>query len=270
MRVTIYQPQYFPRLHYFNRILNADTFVVLDSAQYTKSLVHFDTEQKRTRHKSYQADTPIKLATGPFLLTVPVKHDGLTQINETGIDYIHGWQSKHLAILKANYAKSAAFKERFPEIETLLKKEYASLADLSLATIIWGIATLLNENVSNYTSLVECNALLSAQKQIRLQKIVRSSELSVQRPEGLQKGTEWTTAICKELGADEYFHGGTAQAGYMDDAYYKKEGIKLVTQDWKCNQYPQNFTDKIGFSANLSILDLLLNLPSTEARSIVY
>ena len=52
MRVTIYQPQYFPRLHYFNRILNADTFVVLDSAQYTKSLVHFDTEQKRTLGKN--------------------------------------------------------------------------------------------------------------------------------------------------------------------------------------------------------------------------
>jgi len=85
MRVCIYQPQYFPRLHYINRILDSDKFIFFDSAQYTKKLVHLN--DGGTKHKSYQSHSPIKTAQGEFLLLVPVKHQSFIPINKTIIDY---------------------------------------------------------------------------------------------------------------------------------------------------------------------------------------
>lgn len=269
MRVTIYQPRYFPQLHYFNRILNSDVFVLLDSAQYTKSLIHL-TKLGKERHSSYQSDTPIKLSSGEFALTVPIKHNGLMPLNKTQIDYSHKWVPKHQGVIKSAYGKGQSFDNFFPQFREILLKKYDSLAELNVATIIWGISFIAKLNMDNQDiTLEKLNKRLSGAKNIRLKKVIRSSEFNIQRPSGFQKGTEWTIAICQALGATEYYHGATAKDSYMELDYYKKKGIIPITQNWQGIQYDQQFSDETGFLPNLSILDLLFNVDQKEALKII-
>ncbi|OGH19669.1 MAG: hypothetical protein A3D74_00550 [Candidatus Levybacteria bacterium RIFCSPHIGHO2_02_FULL_37_13] len=269
MRVTIYQPRYFPQLHYFNRILNSDTFVLLDSAQYTKSLIHL-TKVGKERHSSYQSDTPIKLSSGHYSLTVPIKHNGLLPINKTQIDYSHKWVSNHQGVIKSAYSKGKSFDNLFTQVREILLKKYDTLAELDTATIIWGISSVLRLGMDcKDLTLEELNRRLSKTKNIRLKKVLYSSEINAQRPSGLQKGAEWTIAICQNLGATEYYHGATAKDSYMELEDYKKKGVIPITQDWQGIEYGQQFRDKTGFISNLSILDLLFNADQKEALKII-
>lgn len=268
MRIAIYQPRYFPQLHYFNRLISVDTFVILDSAQYTKALTHKN-KDTNTREKSYQSDTPIRLPQGEMLLTVPVLHHGYLPINQTRVDYQQKWSLKHLTYVKSGYQKARNFLTLFPKLKTLLNHEFPTLADLNITTTLWSFAYLLGKELSLSECTVErMNALLEKES-LSLKKILVSNDISSPRPEGLHKGTEWTVAICKELGAQEYMHGKTAMENYMDKTYYKENGIQTVLQDWLCREYPQQFQKRIGFIPNLSILDLLFNTSLDEARSVV-
>ncbi len=268
MRVAIYQPRYFPQLHYFNRALDSDVFVILDNAQYTKALVHVS-EKGKERYKSFQSDTIIKLSNGIYYLTVPVKHNGLQPICDTEVDYSSNWPNSHIGTIASAYGKSANFSSVFPEIKKLLQKKYKTLGDLNLSSFLFGMSEILNLKFDDEEySIDKINSALE-NSTFRLKKIILGSELGVPRPEGNQKGTEWTVDICKKLGANEYVHGGTALAGYMDEEFYSKNGISLVKQDWKCKEYAQQFNDKVGFLPNLSIIDLLLNIPAKEAAEIL-
>lgn len=266
-RVAIYQPRYFPQLHYFNRLLSSDIFVILGSAQYTKSLVHFS-EDGGHRYPSYQTDTPIKLPDGEYLLTVPVKHDGRLPINQTAIDYSHRWVHKHLATLRHAYGRADCSGLILPQVSELLVGNYESLAQLNTATIIWSFAHLLGLNLASLT-LDNLNQRLAATDDVRLKKVVTDQQTGVFRPAGEKKGTEWTAAICQALGVTEYYHGGTAQTGYMEIDHYRQLGIKPVVQNWRCPNYSQQFSDKIGFKPNLSIIDLLMNVGTKQALQIL-
>lgn len=268
MRIAIYQPRYFPQLHYFNRAINSDVFVILDCAQYTKALVH-NVNGKKERHKSYQSDTVLKLPDGEHFLTIPVKHDGLLPINETLLDYSSDWARRHIATIASAYGKSPNFSKVFPQIEKLLKKNYQTLGELNVNSFLWALSCLMGLSIDEENLSVETINSHLKNSPFRLKKIVLGSDLGVPRPEGVQKGTEWTVAICKKLGATEYVHGQTAQNGYMDRDYYQKNNIGLVTQEWKCKDYEQQFNDRVPFIPNLSIIDLLLNVSEKEAVKII-
>ena len=268
MRVAIYQPRYFPQLHYFNRAINSDVFVILDCAQYTKALVH-SVNGKKERHKSFQSDTILKLPEGIHYLTVSVKHNGLLPINQTVLDYSSDWARRHIATIASAYRKSPNFARVFPQIEQLLKRDYKTLGELNIMTFLWGLSCLMGLKIDIDNLSVEIINDHLQNSPFRLKKIVLGSELGVERPQGAQRGTEWTVAICKALGASEYIHGETAQNGYMDEGYYHKNNIELVTQSWKCEEYEQQFKDRAGFISNLSIIDLLLNVSAKEASQII-
>lgn len=268
MRVTIYQPRYLPQLHYFNRMFAADTFVLLESAQYTKTLVHL-VDNKKERHKSFQSNTVIKFPTGTYCLTVPIKHQGLLPINKTLIDYSSGWHKKHVTTIATVYRKAPFFKSIYPSLQQILSVRYNTLAELNTATITWGVAMLLELPTAKFPIPIEEINILLKKVPTRLKKIIRDIDTHIIRPDGLQKGTEWTTAICNTLEADEYMHGETAQTNYMNTDYYNKHGIKLIAQRWHCDPYTQQFVEKAGFVANLSLIDLLCNVDLQTARNIL-
>lgn len=267
MRIAIYQPRYFPQLHYFNRMFSSDVFVLLESAQFTKSLVHI-TAGVKERQPSYQSTTPIKSSQGVFLLGIPIKHSGYASITKTEISYDEPWAAKHLVQLKLAYQKSPFFSKLFPQIQELLSAHYENLAVLNKKTIFWGIASLLEYELPVLTMTETQLQSCFKKMKTRLKQIISDPILNIPRPEGLQKGTEWTTEICKKLQATEYLHGETAQVGYMDLEYYTKHGITPVVQKWQGKKYSQQFV-KQGFLPNLSILDLLFNVSPSEARSIL-
>lgn len=268
MRVAIYQPQYFPRLHYINRALHADTFVLLSSAQYTKSLVHVDGEGQRSRHKSFQADAPVKLPSGVHQLTVPIRGKKPAPLDESSIDYSSNWVARHLQTLKAAYGRAVNYDRYAPEVEEILRRRPETLAELDTLTVLWAITRILSMEVPvGDLSASGISARLPAMG-ARIAGIVSDGDLDAARPEGRQRGTEWTIAICRALGATEYVYGGTAGAGYMDAGAYEAEGIGLVRQDWTCREYPQRFGE-VGFVANLSVLDLLFNAGPETARVVL-
>ncbi len=268
MKVSIYQPRYFPQLHYFNRALTSDVFVILDCAQYTKALVH-NINGEKERHKSFQSDTVIKFPEGSHFLTVSIKHDGLLPISQTKLDYSSDWARRHAATISTAYRKSPSYDKVFPQIEKLLKSEYTTLGELNIKTFLWGLACIMGLDLdASELNIDTINKHLETSN-FRLKKIILGSELGVERPEGFQKGTEWTVAICKKLGATEYVHGETAQNGYMNEEYYKENDINLVTQNWSCAEYEQQFSDKAGFISNLSIIDLVLNVDREKALEII-
>ena len=267
MRYTGIQPQYFPRLHYFARILNADIFVVRDDVQFVRKHKYPD---GRT-DKSFQVHTPIKQSFGTYLLTVLTKHEGFTNLQQTQLSYDQDWVESHLKTIQLSYSKAANFQTLCPEIGNLLTYQYDNLVQLNTATIFWGILHLLGEPQVEPEQLTFefIKRKRANQKIFRLKEIKFASESKSLSAGNNLTANEKIIALCKEIGANEDYCGGTGAAAYMDDKIFAENGIKITVQDWKCNEYPQLFTKQVGFIPNLSIIDLLMNADIKRAQNVI-
>lgn len=266
MRVCIYQPQYLPRLHYLNRLLDSDVFVCLDGAQYTKSLVHVE-DGRRRRHRSFQSDTPILMSDGAHMLTVPVRSGPPQALALTPIDYSTNWPARHLRTIRTAYGKASHFEACFDDLQALLRSRPATLGELNTRTIMWALTRIMGaDDAVDDLDATAVEAALGAGG-ARLRRLVTDAELGVVRPDGRQQGTEWTLRICRSIGAGEYMCGGTAAMGYMDFRAYENAGVRVVLQEWDCPAYEQRFGRE--FVANLSIVDLLMNAGPAGAREVL-
>lgn len=258
MRLAGYQPQYFPRLHYFARILDADVFEFSDYVQFVKKHTYVAADGTSHRGKSYQADSPIKLSGGVHYLTVPAgQHDNLP-INRTAIAATD-WPRKHLKSIEQGYRTAPRFATLMPSLTTLLQTPYASLADLNIAATLWALTVILGgaphlEDIS----LAAVNERLQQPHPFRLRNIVRISETAIKPAAGQRDATDWIIEMCRAFGADEYIYGGSSATTYMDFDRFEAVGITVVQQAWVCQPYTQQFPQQ-EFVANVSILDLVLN-----------
>lgn len=271
MRLTGYQPQYFPRLHYIARVLDSDIFTISDHVQFVKSHKYPLSEGGYKRDKSFQADTLVKFSSGKAFLTVPVKQDGLLPINETKIAYDAGrWIPVQMKSMKSNYAKVQGFKTLYPHFEQLLQRQYPNLAALNTTTILWSIGVILAGKdfpVENAT-IPFVNHLLKEKHPFRLKKIALMSQTPIPPPDEMRDATDWIIETCKYFDADEYYSGGTAAVAYLDKDRVEKAGITIIQQDWRCKEYTQQFSN-IGFISNLSILDLLFNEDHDKVQEVL-
>ena len=72
MKLVVMQPTYLPWMGYFDLIDQCDTFIFLDSVQFSR--------------QSWQQRNRIKTPQGPLWLTVPVFRSLSQTINEVAID----------------------------------------------------------------------------------------------------------------------------------------------------------------------------------------
>jgi hypothetical protein len=271
MRYSGIQPQYFPRLHYFARILNTDVFVSRDDCQFLRKHKYPDGKTG----KSYQAHTPIKSPNGEFFLNVPTQHAGFSPIYKTEIAYNFTWVEDHLKTIALNYSKAPNFKEVYSNLEIILNSKPKTIGDLNLLTILWGITYLLNEKLESADSLSldNINNLLSKQQTFRIKKILKSMDMNATKNleefENLSPN-EKIVKLITETGANEDYCGGTSIAAYIDHSLFEKNGISIKVQDWKLEPYPQLFQKQCPFVPNLSIIDLLMNAPRDEAIRVLY
>lgn len=267
MRYTGIQPHYFPRLHYFARILSTDTFVIRDDVQFVRKHKYPDGKTG----KSYQAHTPIKHALGIHMLMTPIKHNGQRSIEKTEVQYAMGWIEGHLKTIENFYRKSPNFPKIFPEIRAILNKKYKTVAELNIATILWGFLKLAGlEQASGYELSIDfVLQKIKKQNMFRLQSIQKASKSKSLAKFKNANPNEKIIALIKEVGANEDYCGGTGVSAYMDKDLFKQHGIKITVQDWKCREYSQLYTKKQGFIPNLSIIDLLMNVPTDEAVRII-
>lgn len=260
MRLSSYQPQYFPRLHYFARALDSDIFTVSDYLQFVKAHSYPTDDGGHKRGKSYQADTPIKLANGVHHLTVPVRHAGLTPINETRISYDTPWPRKHCKNMEAGYARAPHFSSLLPHLTEIWETRQASLAHLNIMTILLALLWILGERAitPRDATLETVNAVLTRPHPFRLQRVVRLSETDILPPGATRDATDWIMEVCQSFGCNEYLFGGTGGTAYMDFKKFRRAGITTVQQEWRATPYPQQY-QRAGFIPNLSIVDLLAN-----------
>lgn len=273
-RLVGYQPQYFPRLHYFARILNSDIYTISDNLQYVRKHVYLKEDGTRERGVSYQAHTPIKTAQGIFMLDIPVFHGGTggrQLLTEARIDNTAPWQEKHLKNIEHHYKKAPEFDRVFPSLQMLFSARFRNLAALTVASTMWGLAVLCEAPLHAVES---CSPSAIAERlphrAFRLRKIIRMSESDVPPPDK-EKGydaSQWIIDKCKKFGADEYYYGGTAAAAYAEFDRMRDAGINVLQQEWRVEEYPQQFP-KTPFIPNLSIIDLLMNVPPEDARRIL-
>jgi len=266
VRYTGIQPQYFPRLHYFARILDTDIFVIRDDCQYVSNHKYPD----GSRGKSFQSHTPIKHSQGWYLLHVPIAHQGFRKIVDTEVDPKASWVQDQLMTIKMAYGKTTHFPLVNQQISDLLRNQYPSLAELNIATICWGLLKILGEPISkDILSLDYVNKRLAKSHPFRLKSIRRGSLLAALQNNKLS-ANEKIIAACHEVGATEDYCGGTGLAAYLDINLLKKNGISITVQDWKCREYTQQFSKKHPFIPNLSIVDLLMNVPPKEVVKILH
>lgn len=115
--VAIHQPNYFPWLGYFAKVVLSDVFVFLDDAQFSKN--------------SYTNRTRLLVEGRVKWLTVPVSlslGDSISDVRPKAVD----WPSRHLNVL-ANYYRSApAFDQVWPFLSScFLRSLGQSLAEIN-------------------------------------------------------------------------------------------------------------------------------------------
>lgn len=117
MLVAIHQPEYLPWLGYFEKMLRADVFVLLDNVQFSKGDFH-----NRTR---------IKGTAGVQWLSVPVHGSISAKINEVRVAG-HKWEMKHWHSLVSCYSRAPFFENLKDVFEGFYRQSAERLFDYNL------------------------------------------------------------------------------------------------------------------------------------------
>jgi len=118
--VVIHQPDFLPWLGFFDRLLTADLYIVLDHVQFVKrGWIHRDR---------------IKTPRGPAWLTLTLQKDSVeTPINAMLLASDLKWRKEHLNLIFGNYRHATFFKEIFPRLEALYLTAHEKLVDINIA-----------------------------------------------------------------------------------------------------------------------------------------
>lgn len=219
------QPTYLPWIGYFDLMEQGDVFVFLDSVQLNR--------------RSWQQRNRVKGPSGEQMLTVPVLSKGLRdqKISETRIDPASDFARKHLAAVRANYARAPYFSAVFPGLESALTAGYEALADLNIALIVW----------------------LAERLGIR-RKMLRSSAL-----EAAGAKTDLLVSVCGAVKADRYLSARSSME-YIEPERFSERGIGLAYHAYEHPVYPQLHGEFLPY---LSALDLLFNADGPRALEIM-
>ena len=227
--IAIHQPTFFSWLGFFNKILRADIFVILDSVQFPKTGGYWVNRTK------------ILINGAEHWLTIPVSRNytGMRNINEMEINNSMAWQEKNIKTIDINYRKAPHFDEVFPLISELLAYKTSSICDYNL-NITYKMCGLFELDKS---------------------KMLKSSSVAY---EG--NATDMLISITKLLSGNAYMCGGGA-SNYQEDEKFEGAGIKLIYQKFQHPVYPQ-FNSKV-FVPGLSVIDSLMNLGITGVKELI-
>ena len=216
MICAIHQPQTFPWLGYFAKIVQADIFVLLDKVQFKKN--------------EWQNRNRIKTANGWQWLTVPVIHKFGQTIKDVKINTTTHWRNKHLQALKTNYAKALYFDQLMPEIESLYRNDWQDLSSFNIAGIRW-----LNQKLGIDTPIEIASTM---------DDLENSPDISSE---------DRLIIITKLLHADSYLSGAGGR-DYLQQELFPKNGLNLIFQEYTHPVYNQMFGDFISHLSVLDLL----------------
>lgn len=200
MTVVIHQPSYLPWLGFFDRVAQADLYVILDDVQYDK-------HGWRNRNR-------IAGPNGVQWLTVPIltKGQGYLLCREARIDPKIPWARKHLQAIRTAYGRAPYFARYFSGLSDLLMRPWERLIDLDVATTHW-LFTILGLTP----------------------RTLWSSSLGVP---GVTGASDRLVKICQQVGATEYISPDQSR-GYLETALFDAAGIRWRFHDYRHPIYRQ-------------------------------
>ena len=227
--VAAHQPNYLPWLGYFDKMMRADVFVVLDGVQFPKT------------GGTWTNRTAVLLNGQATWLTVPIvrKYTGFRTILEMRIDESRSWRAKHSKSLQSSYGRAPAFEEVWSILSPLMQDPTSNLAEYNLSLI----------------------RAVAANLGISMSKIVKGSEIRAQG-----SATEMLISTVREVGGDAYLSGGGA-SGYQKDAKFDESGVALREQAFVEPVRDQHGSEH--FVAGLSVIDSLMNLGFDGTRDLL-
>lgn len=118
--VAIHQPNFFPWLGFFDKISQADIFILLDNVPYSHGEV-------TNRVKLLFINNQVKW------VTAPVKHEkhATKRIREVQIDQAKPWQRKMLTTLNRNYRRAPFYSQVYPFLDSLIMYDNPNLAEFN-------------------------------------------------------------------------------------------------------------------------------------------
>ena len=215
MKITIHQPNYLPYLGFFDKMRQADIFVIYDDAQFNKD--------------DFQHRNKIRIFHGWKWLTVPVEKK-LIPINEIKIrnEQINKgltWSDAQFKEIRDSYLDTPNYERYENKLEEIYMKRYDKLIDLNLE-IIYFLMDAFNIKT----------------------KLVFSSELGF-----TSRSTQRLVEIVESLGGDTYL-SGTSGMNYLDVSLFHDKNIKLEFQYFKYPVYKQNYEGFIPNMSSIDIL----------------
>ncbi|HMI79762.1 MAG TPA: WbqC family protein, partial [Ferruginibacter sp.] len=203
--IAIHQPNFFPWLGYFDKIIRSDIFVFLDDAQLQKT------------GGGWSNRVQLAIAGEAKWFTAPVNRNfhGTATINNITFDEKVPWRDKLIKTLELNYRKAAFYNEAI--------------------NFLKGVIKYPEQNVALYNSY--CIRAILDQLKMKSNLVVASG-MNV-----TENATERLIVITKKSGGNVYLCGGGA-GGYQEDHLFSEAGIDLKYQDFKPTVYDQNGMEK--------------------------
>lgn len=200
-KICIYQPNVFPPLHYFNRIMNSDVWVVLDDVQLNR--------------KVGQTRIPLKINGHEHNFIIPVLGGNRVKINAASIAYHEDWITKFKSALSHAYGKSPYFDTLWSSAVEYI--DYHRQMD------------------SSFTLFCEQFTTRMLRKLGWQGEVVSSTDLVMN-----MKASERIAEIVYQLKGTHYVGGGKGFEQYVDMEHFRNRNVSIIVQNWKCPEYPQS------------------------------
>lgn len=216
---AIHQPNFFPWMGYFDKLMKADVFVYLDAVDYPKS--------GSGGMGSWTNRVKLDIQGEARWVGCNIQRfSGSKLIKDVEISDEQPWRAKLIKTLEMNYKKAPNFVEAMSVIEPLIFNKLQKLADFNIAAIEVIRAYLGIETVTLRQSDLKCSG----------------------------QSTELLINITREVGCDTYMCGAGA-SGYQNDDLIKASGLNLKYQSFAQSEYG----DKRKFIPGLSVIDYMMH-----------
>lgn len=231
--MAVYQPHLFPRLHYMHRVVHADVFVVLRTAQFTRKVARAGGGWQ----PSGQSQMFLRGHDGPVTVSVPVAGgQSRARICDVELGADPAWRTEVLGTLDGLYGKAPRWEELRDDVRLLLSGD--NLAGVAGSSLRWAATRIMRA--------------AARQRKVRTVTFVNDDRLCA-----AGKGSQWMLDLAREARAGVYVCGAPAVDGYLDVAAFAEAGIRVEVQAWECPTYQQAGP---GFHPNLSVLDAAANI----------
>jgi hypothetical protein len=228
--VAIHQPNFFPWLGYFDKIIRSDVFVFLDNVA-----------RQRTGSGTWLNRVKLLIQGKPIWVSCPIiKSHGFELIKDVKIDNSQKWKGKIYKTLIYNYTKAPFFKQTMEWLAPLLFAPYDYLIEYNINNIT-AVCRMLNIN----TTFISQSDLMTT-----------------------NKSTDLLIEITKKIGGTAYLCGGGA-AGYQEDDKFPAAGISLIYQNFIHPIYSQIGIKNGDFVSGLSIIDAVMNCGVDDVKRIL-